>query len=98
MQNLVLASADQAWSFGGSILTFLLPMIAFLAVAFTLLILYTKPQTIPGHRASGAEFPVGATRRPGLPAPGDRAAGGGGDGPDGPAADAGQPSEPVSAE
>ncbi len=99
MQKLVLASADQAWSFGGSILTFLLPMLAFIAVALALLVLYTKPQLIPGHRVPGAEAPVGATRQPGLPATGDQASGGAGGGaPDGPAAGSGQPSEPVSAE
>jgi hypothetical protein len=67
VQNLVLASADQAWSFGGAIMTFLLPMLAFVAVALWLLVLYTKPQLVPGHRAPGAEVPVGATRVPGEP-------------------------------
>ncbi len=68
MQNLVLASADQAWSFGGSIMTFLLPMIAFAVVALALLIWYTKPELVPGRRVPGAEISVGATREPGLPA------------------------------
>lgn len=99
MQNLVLASADQAWSFGGSIMTFLLPMIAFAVVALGLLVWYTKPELVPGRRVPGAEISVGATRQPGLPGSGEQAAGGAGDGkPDGPAAGAGQPSEPVSAE
>lgn len=65
MQNLVLASAGQAWSFGGSIMTFLLPELAFVAVALWLLVVYTKPQLVPGRRAPGAEFPVGATKKPG---------------------------------
>jgi len=68
VQNLVLASADEGWSFGGSIMTFLLPMLAFVAVAIWLLVLYTKPQIVPGQRVPGAEVPVGATRQPGEPA------------------------------
>lgn len=98
MHTLVLASADQAWSFGGAIMTFLLPMLAFVAVALALLILYTKPQLIPGHRAPGTEVAVGATRHPGLPAPAGPAAADHGEGaPDGPPT-AGKTDEPVSAE
>jgi hypothetical protein len=57
----------EAWSFGGSILTFLVPMLAFTAVALALLILYTKPELVPG-RLGGKHFPVTATRQPGMPA------------------------------
>lgn len=78
MQNLVVASADEAWSYGGSIMTFLLPMIAFVLVAGTLLVIYTKPELVPGRRADEGEAPVGATRFPGKPTagPGGQGAGG----------------------
>lgn len=96
---MVLASVDESWSFGGSIMTFLLPMLAFAAVALTLLVLYSKPQLIPGHRTPGAEESVGATRMPGLPASGAPAPGGNGDrSPGGPAAGVGTSGEPVGTE
>lgn len=77
---MVLASVDEGWSYGGSILTFLLPMLAFAAVALALLVLYTKPQMIPGRRPPGAEVSVGATRMPGLAAPSGKHAEGRADG------------------
>jgi hypothetical protein len=56
----------EAWSFGGSILTFLVPMLAFAAVALALLILYTKPELVPGRLGSKLAA-VSATKKPGLP-------------------------------
>ena len=56
----------EAWSFGGSILTFLVPMLAFAAVALALLILYTKPELVPGRLGSKLSA-VSATRKPGKP-------------------------------
>lgn len=56
----------EAWSFGGSIMTFLIPMLAFAAVFLTLLVLGTKPELVPGRRGKGV-FPITATRQPGLP-------------------------------
>ena len=102
MHPLVEASADQAWSYAASIMTFLLPMLAFVFIAGALLILYTKPELIPGRRVPGAEVSVGATRQPGLPTAGGQAGEGRGDGaPDGqgaPDTGAGKSGEPVSAE
>src|SRR5215475_5379663 len=63
---MVLASVDEGWSFGGSILTFLIPMLAFVAIAVTLLILYTKPELVPGRDKGDGESPVTATRQPGA--------------------------------
>jgi hypothetical protein len=92
---MVLASVDEGWSFGGSILTFLVPMLAFVAIAVTLLILYTKPELIPGRDKADGESPVTATRQPGLPVSEGQAPEGSSD--DSGAA-AGKSGEPVSAE
>jgi len=56
-----------AWTFGGSILTFALPMLLFIVVAGALYVLYTKPEFVPGHRAPGLERPVSYTPVPGKP-------------------------------
>ena len=56
-----LASAGSDWSYGGSILTFLFPMILFLAVAGVLWVLYTKPQHVPGRGHHANERSVIAT-------------------------------------
>jgi hypothetical protein len=50
-----------AWSYGGAMLTFLFPMILFLAVAGALYVLYTKPQQVPGSRLGASERPVAGT-------------------------------------
>jgi hypothetical protein len=50
-----------AWTFGGSILTFAFPMILFIVVAAALYVLYTKPETVPGHRIRPPERPVSYT-------------------------------------
>lgn len=63
----------EAWSYGGSIMTFLVPMLAFAAVAIALLILYTKPESVPGQvNRGGRLFPVIANRFPGKPSPAAR--------------------------
>jgi hypothetical protein len=60
----------EAWSFGGSILTFLVPMLAFAAVALALLVLYTKPELVPG-RLGDKLAAVTATKHPGKAASGE---------------------------
>jgi len=40
-------ASTSAWSFGGSILTFVFPMLLFIVVACALYIAYTKPETGP---------------------------------------------------
>jgi hypothetical protein len=57
-----------AWTFGGSILTFAFPMILFIVVAGALYVLYTKPESIPGHRAPGLLRSVSYTAVPGKAA------------------------------
>ena len=91
MQHILLASNDEGWSLGGSILTFLLPMLAFVAVAVTLLVLYTKPGLVPGRSATDGDSPVAATRQPGLPPATGQA-------PAATSTDAGQAGESVSTE
>ena len=61
MPGPILASAGSDWSYGGSILTFLFPMILFLAVAGVLWVLYTKPQQVPGRGYLANERSVAAT-------------------------------------
>ena len=57
-----------AWTFGGSILTFAFPMLLFIVVAGALYILYTKPESVPGHRAPGLLRSVSYTAMPGKAA------------------------------
>jgi hypothetical protein len=77
---------SDGWSFGGSILTFVFPMLLFIGVAVYLYVLFTKPAAVPGRRSSSTmEHPVSYTPIPGsltpagapgnpAPAPGNRAA------------------------
>jgi hypothetical protein len=65
MHGLMADSAGGAWTFGGSILSFLFPMLLLIGVVATLFILYTKPEVVPGHE--GPEHPVSYTRFPGQP-------------------------------
>ena len=58
-------TAGGAWSVGGAILTFVFPMLLFIAVAGALYVLYTKPEVAPGHRAP--ERPISYTSIPGQP-------------------------------
>ena len=61
-------ASTSAWSFGGSILTFVFPMLLFIIVACALYIAYTKPELVPGHRNPAAQRPVSYTAVPGKPA------------------------------
>jgi hypothetical protein len=59
--EVIAAAPVSAWSYGGAILTFVFPMILFLAVAIGLYVIYTKPSTVPGHREQAVARPVGFT-------------------------------------
>lgn len=61
MPEPILASAGSDWSYGGSILTFLFPMILFLVVVGVLWVLYTKPQQVPGRSYLAHDRSVVAT-------------------------------------
>ncbi|HWN62417.1 MAG TPA: hypothetical protein VNO25_17315 [Streptosporangiaceae bacterium] len=65
MHGLIADGAGGAWTFGGSILTFAFPMILFIVVAGALYVLYTKPESVPGHRAPGLQRSVSYTAVPG---------------------------------
>jgi len=58
---------SDGWSFGGSILTFVFPMVLFIVVVVALYIWYTKPTVVPGHRTTPVERPVSHTAIPGIP-------------------------------
>jgi hypothetical protein len=62
--------AGGAWTFGSSILTFAFPMILFIVVAGALYVLYTKPESVPGHYAPGLQRSVSYTAMPGKPTAG----------------------------
>jgi hypothetical protein len=68
VHSVIADSAGGAWSFGGSILTFVFPMLLFIVVACALYVAYTKPELVPGHRNPAAERPVSYTAVPGRPA------------------------------
>jgi hypothetical protein len=55
------------WSYGASILTFVFPMLLFIAVAAALYVLYTKPHLVPGHRYEMQMRPVSHTAAPAMP-------------------------------
>ena len=61
MPGLTATAGDSAWSYGGSILTFVFPILLFLIVAAVLWVLFTKPQVVPGHRNGTAMRSVGST-------------------------------------
>ena len=65
MHGLIADGAGGAWTFGGSILTFAFPMILFIVVAGALYVLYTKPESVPGHRVPGLQRSVTYTAMPG---------------------------------
>jgi hypothetical protein len=48
--GLTAAAAGSDWTYGGSILTLVFPVLLFLIVATALYVLFTKPQVVPGHR------------------------------------------------
>jgi hypothetical protein len=68
VHHLIAESPGGAWSVGGAILTFVFPMLLFIAVAAALYILYTKPEVVPGHQVPSRERPVSYTAVPGAPA------------------------------
>jgi hypothetical protein len=57
-----------AWTFGGSILSFAFPMLLFIVVAGALYVMYTRPESVPGHRAPGLQRSVSYTAIPGKAA------------------------------
>jgi len=65
--------AGGAWTFGSSILTFAFPMILFIVVAGALYVLYTKPESVPGHHVPGLQRSVSYTPVPGKPTAGREA-------------------------
>jgi hypothetical protein len=67
VHGLIAQSPSGAWSSGGAILTFVIPMVLFIVVAIGLYILYTKPSIVPGRRRPNADHPVTATSLPGDP-------------------------------
>jgi hypothetical protein len=67
MDGLIAQSPSGAWSSGGAILTFVLPMVLFIVVAIGLYVLYTKPSIVPGRRVRGSDHPVSYTAVPGNP-------------------------------
>lgn len=58
--------ALQGWSYGGSILTFAFFMPTTLFIIGALLVLFTKPHTVPGHRYHLNGGPVVSTPQPGV--------------------------------
>lgn len=74
MHVLTTASADSAWTYGASILTFVFPMLLFIAVAAALYVLYTKPHLVPGHHYEIRMRAASDTTSPAIPgSPGQRA-------------------------
>jgi len=65
VNGLIAQSPSGAWSSGAAILTTVFPMLLFIVVAGALYILYTKPETAPGHRS--AQRPISYTSIPGEP-------------------------------
>jgi len=52
------------WTYGAAILTFVFPMLLFIAVAGALYVLYTKPHLVPGHRYTLQVRSVAGTAAP----------------------------------
>jgi len=109
MPGVIAASTGSAWSYGGSILSFLFPMILFLVVATSLYVVYTKPSVVPGHREQTIARPIGWTPVARMPSSGQApvgphyafpsqagqaGAGGGAAAPENPAARPGNPEAP----
>ena len=72
----LMAAAGSDWTYGASILTFVLPGLLFIAVAGALYVRYTRPHLVPGHRynmplratAATAAPQTAAPARPAMPA------------------------------
>jgi hypothetical protein len=67
VHGVIAQSPSGAWSSGGAILTFLLPMLLVIIVAVGLYIVFTKPSVVPGRRAPAGDHPVSYTPIPGKP-------------------------------
>jgi hypothetical protein len=66
MPGLIHPTAASGWSLSGSILTFAMPMLLFIAAATVLYPLFTRPHQVPGHRVlapARAARPDAATAR-----------------------------------
>ena len=66
MPGLIHATAASGWSLSGSILTFAMPMLLFIAAATVLYLLFSRPHQVPGHRVlapAQAAQPDAATAR-----------------------------------
>jgi len=50
VQAVLADSNTSAWTFGSSMITFVFPMILFIAVACALYVVYTKPDARTGRR------------------------------------------------
>ena len=91
----VIAATTMGWSYGGSILSFLFPMILFVVVATSLYVVFTKPSVVPGSPEQGLARPIGFTPVVTMPGSGRQVgpAGGGGQAatPENPAARPGNP-------
>jgi hypothetical protein len=70
VHHLIAQGPSGGWSTGAAILTFVFPMLLFIAVAGALYILYTKPEVVPGHQVRPLERPVSYTAVPGPPTAG----------------------------
>ena len=66
MHESITASAVMDWSYGASILTFVFPMLLFIAVAAALYVVYTKPHLVPGHRYQVQTRSVSHTAAPAM--------------------------------
>jgi hypothetical protein len=67
---LIVGTSGSAWTYGAAILSFVFPMILFLAVITWLYVTYTKPSVVPGHREQTVARPIGFT--PVVRMPGDQ--------------------------
>ncbi len=76
MPGLIAAGAAANWTYGGSILTFAFPMLLFVAVAWALYVLFTKPHLVPGHRYHAETRASDAPPPAAMPGPGQPATGG----------------------
>jgi hypothetical protein len=75
VHRLITASAVMDWSYGAAILTFVFPMLLFIAVAAGLYVVYTKPHLVPGHHYQMQMRPVSRTAVPAMPGTLDKSGG-----------------------
>ena len=91
---LIVGTSGSAWTYGAAILSFVFPMILFLAVITWLYVTYTKPSVVPGHREQAVARPIGFTPVVRMPARDEASPGG----PAGPRDAASRPGNPEAAE